>query len=200
MRPSPRFTRGQSILEFAISFFGLIMFIYVLVNVWMWVNGIMVGRQRAFQTTRLAAGQRGSAGTPVGYARPPIKLVGQATTPSADPPPGWTGIVIGPPPCTAAEPFYEQAILLANEARLLAETQVPPLSAEIEALANQLVAMANNCASQSSKNQASCYAAMAPVQAQLNAKTAELNALEAQIQSLVNQANALVLQGNAACA
>src|SRR3990167_9456070 len=67
---------GQSMLEFAIAFAGLVMFIFVFTRVWTWVNGTMVQRQEAFQRTRLAAGEAASAGIPVPYVPDPIALVG----------------------------------------------------------------------------------------------------------------------------
>ena len=185
-------------LEFAISFVGLIMFIYVLLNVWVWLNGILVGRQQAFQQTRLAAGQPGSAGTPVPYARPPIKLSGLPSSAGGDTPPGTVDLIIGDPPCTAAQPYYDQAMVLANEAIELSN-QVIPLSAQINAKAQQIQSLAAYCSSLPKKKQGGCFAGLPPLQAQLTALENQMIALDAEIQDKVNQAEALVEKGKAAC-
>ena len=122
--------RGQSMLEFAIAFAGLIIFIYVFLNVWVWLNGILVQRQQTFQRTRLAAGQPSTAGTPVGYVRPPIKLIGPASSPGGDPPPTIPPPTPGPPPppCEAAQPYYDQAAALTAEANALMDQATQALA------------------------------------------------------------------------
>ena len=191
--------RGQSILEFAISFTGLIMFIYVLLNVWVWLNSIMVERQRTFQRSRIAAGQPGSAGTPVAYARPPIRLVGLPSSPGGDVPPNPLDLTIGDPPCAAAQPFYQEAIRLANEAKAIADTQIPPVSAQLQQQANDLKNMAEYCASLRKKSQPNCFRALPPMQAQLNVTADQLRDLNAQVQAKVSQARQQIDLGSAAC-
>ena len=190
---------GQSILEFAISFVGLIMFIYVLLNVWVWLNSIMVERQRAFQHSRLAAGQAGTAGVPVGYVRPPIKLVGLASSPGGDALPPGLGLVIGDPPCTAAEPFFQQALSLANEAKAIADNEIPPVAARLEQRANELKTMAEHCAGLRRRSQQNCFRAVPPLQARVEETRAELQNLTDQVQAKHDQAQQLVDQGRAAC-
>jgi len=59
--------RGQVLLEFALACFGLVMFIYVLLQSWVWLTGTIVRRQASFQHSRLDAGKRKTAGKKVPY-------------------------------------------------------------------------------------------------------------------------------------
>ena len=183
-------------LEFSLSFVGLIMFIYVFTRVWSWTSGMIVQRQQAFQHSRIAAGQPGSAGAPVGYARPPIRLVGQPSSPGGDP----HGLPsIGEPPCTAAQPFYDQARVLLEEARDIADNQLPPVMERLKRQAGDLQIMVNHCASLKKDQQQNCFRAIPPMQAALERTQAELKDLEAQLQAKMSQIQQLVAQGNAAC-
>jgi hypothetical protein len=114
-------------IEMTLAFVGFAVFIYVFLNVWVWMNGMIVQRQEAFQATRLSAGQEATAGAPVGYQRPPIELIGQpgavgGDRPPVELPPPIADVPVGEAPCQAAVPFYEQArTLLAEAAALQAE-------------------------------------------------------------------------------
>jgi hypothetical protein len=188
-------------LEFAISFAGLIMFIYVLLNVWVWLNSIMVERQRAFQRTRVSAGQEGTAGAPVGYARPPIRLVGLPTSPGGDKPASPLDLVIGEPPCVAAEPFYTEATRLLGEARAIADGPLAAATARAQALQKQIQATIAYCSGRSTrKRRGRCFAELLPpLQAQLKAVTDQIRTLSDQIRDLMDRARDQVKLGREAC-
>lgn len=108
LRDSPR---GQVMLEFAISLIGLVMLTYVVLNVWVWMARMIPERQAAFQRTRLAAGSS-EPGKRVRYKPPLLALIG---------PPGSRGEPAELPPileapCSAAEPLFQEARDLFNEA------------------------------------------------------------------------------------
>lgn len=196
--------RGQSMLEFAISFAGLIMFIYVFLNVWVWVNSTLVGRQQKFQDTRVAAGQQGSAGAPVGYARPPIRLVGTSSSSTGD---GDTGGIafVPPPPCLAAEPLYTQAQALYDEAVVLLD-QSKALSLEIQALGARLRELTSQirvvCSGGGRRRRCwveGPFAEINATQALLSAKSAEVKSLTEQAKAKYDEAGALMAEGDAAC-
>lgn len=126
--PEPRATSGQIMLEVAIAMVSVVAFLYILLNVWTWLNTSIAQRQAAFQETRRAAGRVDTAGQPVPYKPAPIQLVGPPGSGSVIDP--WQ-IQIPPPPCDAANPFFEQAQLRLEEARVL-QTEVEALNVLIE--------------------------------------------------------------------
>ena len=122
-------------IEFAISLTGLVMFIYVFLKTWGWLGGMIVQRQSHFQATRVQAGKVGSPGVDVGFARPPLQLVGNA---------GSVGSVLFglpaiprlAPPCVAAVPFFDQAQTHFDQAALY-QQQVLPVLEQMRALSEE---------------------------------------------------------------
>ena len=195
---------GQALLEFAISLIGIVMFMYVLLKVWVWLNTMIVGRQASFQQTRLAAGQQASAGTPVPYQRPPIRLVGT---------PGSTGglpgdgidLLLGDAPCTAAESFYLSAQELFAEAKALQDLANAKME-EAGRLGNRLAELARQirvvCSGR--KKRRRCwvegpFGEIASTQAALDRTTAEAQSLMDQALAKTDEANAPLRRGNEAC-
>ena len=180
---------GQTIIEMVIAVTGIVMFIYVFTRIWTWTSGTIVQRQEAFQATRLAAGQRASAGTPVGYQRPPLRLVGAPDTTGGDVPPGDITLELPPLPCTAAEPFFQQAQILFDEAQALTDqaakkhAEANLLSLELKRLTAQIRVV---CAG--SKKKRRCWV-VGPF-AEIDATKAQLADTEAEAQALTDQAKA----------
>ena len=196
---------GLTIIEMAIAATGLVMFIFVFTRVWSWTGGTIVQRQEKFQATRLAAGQPDCAGMPVGYQRPPIKLVGMPDTVGGDGTPDEGPCRgIGTPPCTAAEPYYERAKQLFEEADVLIRQAVEK-SQEAAALGARLADL-------TSQIRVICFGGSHPrcilvgpfaeidaTRAQLDAANQEAEALRAQAQAKSDEGNRQLELGNAAC-
>ncbi len=65
-------------LEFALSLTAIVVFLWVLLKVWMWMNVMIVGRQVHFQGSRVEAGS-GNPGRPVQFNRPKLRLFGDSS-------------------------------------------------------------------------------------------------------------------------
>lgn len=197
--------QGQAIIEFAFVFTGIVMFIYVFTKVWSWASGTIVQRQERFQATRLAAGQPATAGAPVGYQRPPLRLVGAPDTVAGDgnpdenpplPPPDGP---IGSQPCDAAIPFYDAAHAKMDEADRMRQEDIPPAQALVEQRQQQYQSIVNACAN-IGKNAGKCMVTIAPpYQQRLNQAIDALMQLTNAISQLMSEARDLIAQGRAAC-
>jgi hypothetical protein len=66
------------IIEYCLALTGIVMFFYVALQTWTWLNGMIVRRQAAFSSTRWAAGIPPRAGAPVPFKRKLLHLVGPA--------------------------------------------------------------------------------------------------------------------------
>ena len=140
---------GQVALEFVLSLAGLVMFIYVVLQTWMWLTGTVVHRQESFQATRLAAGQVATAGMRVPYARAPITLLGSPQATSGVPGLGGGPPPLPPPPCAAAVPFFDQATelyRLGRERQEEAFRRLTPMGEEWRANEARLGAIAQRIA------------------------------------------------------
>lgn len=103
-------------LEFAISMAGLVAFVYVLLNVWVWLNQTLLERQTSFQHSRIEAGTPDTGGMPVPYERPPLELVGPADSLEGGGGGGNFPSHDDPSRCEAGAPFFEEAEHLRAEA------------------------------------------------------------------------------------
>ena len=195
---------GQSFLEFAISLVGVVMFIYVLLNGWVWLTGTIIGRQAAFQATRLEAGQVASAGNPVPYQRPPIRLIGVPSSAGGRSGPVGLDLI---PKCEAGEPFIAEAERLLQDINTL-KAQAEQTSAEVGDLAAQLKVRADEAqtvcprARRSSSARRRCdqlQREMQSLQSAIDQKTAELDALMRQIQDTSDEAQRQVELAELAC-
>ncbi len=69
---------GQVMIETALSLTAVVVFLWVLLRVWMWMNGMIVGRQVHFQRSRVEAGST-NPGRPVPFNRPKLRLFGNSS-------------------------------------------------------------------------------------------------------------------------
>lgn len=180
------------------------MFVYVVMRVWVWLDTMIVQRQGSFQSTRLAAGQIATAGEPVPYQRPPIRLVG-APGSTGGLPGGGVGLIPGDPPCTAAEPFYASATDLFAQAQALQDL-ADEKTAEAQQLGDQLAELTSQihivCSGKGKKKK--CWAVgpfdeINQTQTALNQTTAEGKALSDQALAKSDEGNEQLQLGNAAC-
>jgi hypothetical protein len=195
--------RGQVVVEFAFVFSGVIMFIYVFAKVWTWASGTIVQRQEAFQATRLVAGTKDTAGSPVGFTPPLIQLVGNPNAIGGNPPPGPPSP--GVPPCAAGQPFFDQAEIILAQARALraqAAAEQARSAALGKRLSNLWAQVRVECKGSGKRRTCSLvgpFAAIAATQALFDASVLLAQQLTAQALALEAQAQALIDQGFAAC-
>jgi hypothetical protein len=196
--------RGQALLEFAISLIGIVMFFYVLLKVWVWLDTMIIGRQTSFQQTRLAAGQQATAGTPVPYQRPPIRLVGTPGSTGGLPGDG-VDLILGDPPCTAAEPFYAKAKQLFAESHSLQDLahaktlKAQQLSQKLAELTSQIHVVCSGKGKKKKCKVVGPFAEIDQTKAELDQTTAEAKALMNQALAKSNEANQQLQLGNEAC-
>ena len=128
----------------AISVIGIVVFIYVSLEVWKWFNTTLVERQRSFQGSRLAAGQVDTAGTRVPYTPRTLSLIGPPSPGPDGSPPALPPIPVVPPippvPCEAAAPYFEEAKIHFDRAQALLD-QYQAEFEEVEALSEELDAI-----------------------------------------------------------
>lgn len=100
---------GQVLLEFVLALIGIVLFVYVTVQVWVWVNQMIVKRQETFQTSRLEAGKAGTAKRQrlAPYQREPLSLMGRPFPQALARIPDLSSL--DKPPCPAAEQGYKDA-------------------------------------------------------------------------------------------
>lgn len=125
--------RGQVIFETAVALVGVVLCFYTVIEVWSWLNTMIVERQEAFQASRGRAGQQLTAGELVNYEPPALRLIDGASPYGAPP-----SALPLEPTCEAGEALYEQARALMERVDELYRTQaayqeeLDQLSAELE--------------------------------------------------------------------
>ncbi len=135
------FCKSQVALEYVIALFGAVALIYIILNVWYWLNRTLAERQGMYNTSRLAAGQARTAGQPVGYQRPPISLLGSVNDPASYYNPGDPGSL--PPPSQA--PCDDALLLIRNTRKLQQETAFIGLKLSVVGLRMQYVGGVQQC-------------------------------------------------------
>jgi len=134
---------GQSFIEFALSVIGLLVLVFITLQVWVWLSGMLGQRQQAFQDSRKRAGTRAEAGFRGDYERPLLQLVGEGGSVGGG---GGSDIFDLPPLppvpdipaalCDAAVPLLEQAGQHCDNARAILDSVRPEME-EALALADE---------------------------------------------------------------
>ncbi len=199
-----RHRQGQVILEFVISLGGLVVLTYICLSVWIWLNRMLAERQDVFQRTRLDAGKVATAGMPVDYTRPLLRLIGppgsDAGGPGSD---GPGGLPILEAPCDAAIPYIEAAKLRQGEF-LFINAKLEFLSARVEVIGNRIKTVASQLPQACVKHPESLCPLL---QRSLSMKKKRLKCilqneippLIARLMQLHQEIQALILQGTQAC-
>lgn len=167
--------RGQVLLEFAISMFGVVAFMFVILKTWGWMSATILQRQEVFQQSRLAAGQDSSY-QPVGYQRPALSLIGPMS--SAGGPPGkWEPPIDVPTasPCADADQVFAASVELMEDATALfeqAKAQLEPLTTQLKAAEERIAQLQQE---------------IPPAQAVVDGLTAQIAGVDAQLAGLHDQ-------------
>ncbi|MCI0529740.1 MAG: hypothetical protein L0Y56_20045 [Nitrospira sp.] len=195
--------RGQVLIEYTLAIFGVVMFLYVTLNVWFWFNQMLMERQKSFQDTRLDAGQRETAGLLVPYERPPIRLIGGPNSTEGDDPDGdeepGEDFIPPEPPCDDPGNLFEQC-QAAQETVAEKGEEIAILSAEIESLGTQIEEESLACEEEDEKDQGECFEEnVQPLLDRLNEAIDELNTLQGELDEAMDNATAICQEAEEAC-
>lgn len=133
--------RGQVLVEFALALIGIVVSLFVVLKVWMWLTGMIVERQAAFQGSREQAGKvvnTSPAGRQVPFQREPLRLMGNTLGE-----PQARAISLNGPRktlCddTKAQESYKKALVDDQEANLLRAGPIQDLRAKITFTNNRI--------------------------------------------------------------
>jgi len=195
-------TRGQVMIEMAISFVAFVMLTYVVLKVWTWLTTNVMQRQAAFQTTRILAAQEDPTdvpGRPVNFRPVPIQIVGAPGATS----PGGGGIPYPPPPggclndprVLAGQLTAQADARMANYNNLQAQAnlldQLMILGEQIRQLQDQITVLqadivtTQNAIAQTQTDLADAQAQAAPLQGQIDAANADINTWQGEIDAFL---------------